>query len=88
MRGNAVRFLLVSATIPNLDDLGAWISAEDTTLGPAAIMSVRNLSRAIVKNTFFTPYDSLARSTDRVRLNDTSTLSPGNSSTIGNGVTS
>lgn len=38
LRGSGVRFVLVSATVPNIDDVAAWI--ENSSNGPAQIFEV------------------------------------------------
>lgn len=40
MRGQGTRFFLVSATIPNIEDIAAWISSSDPS-HPAKALTVR-----------------------------------------------
>ncbi|KAF9469215.1 hypothetical protein BDZ94DRAFT_1181827, partial [Collybia nuda] len=37
MRGSSVRFILVSATVPNIDDIASWIGSQDNSGRPAKI---------------------------------------------------
>ena len=41
-RGSSIRFLMVSATVPNIGDVAAWIG-NGTSGGPAAVMEVRDI---------------------------------------------
>ena len=44
-RGSSVRFVLLSATVPNIEDIAAWISAKtsDYLKTPAQIFKVGGL---------------------------------------------
>lgn len=43
-RGKHVRFLLVSATVPNIDDVAVWIgNGSSSNDGPATVYSVRTV---------------------------------------------
>lgn len=39
-RGSAIRFLLVSATVPNIEDIANWIGSDDGSR-PATVFQVR-----------------------------------------------
>lgn len=39
-RGSAVRFALVSATVPNIDDIASWIGSQDNSARPAKVFEV------------------------------------------------
>jgi ATP-dependent DNA helicase HFM1/MER3 len=39
-RGSAVRFVLVSATVPNIEDIASWIGSADHQEKPAKVYKV------------------------------------------------
>lgn len=43
-RGTSVRFVMVSATVPNIHDVANWIG-NDPHGGPATVMEVRKSNR-------------------------------------------
>jgi hypothetical protein len=63
LRGSAVRFLLVSATAPNIDDLANWIGRADSS-GPATVFRVGSSPVLICVPPALTAIFSLAMSLD------------------------
>lgn len=41
MRGSSVRFIMVSATAPNVQDIAAWIGSVDKSKESAKVFEVR-----------------------------------------------
>ena len=46
-RGSGTRFLLISATVPNVEDVAGWIGSNDGRGQPARIFQVDLLSRVL-----------------------------------------
>lgn len=46
-RGSGTRFLLISATVPNAEDVASWIGSRDNSDRPARIFQVDLLARTL-----------------------------------------
>jgi hypothetical protein len=60
-RGSSVRFVLVSATVPNIDDIAHWIGSQGQSNNPAKIFEVLFFLPRLISGLTST---SLARITD------------------------
>lgn len=55
-RGNDVRFIMVSATVPNIEDIAAWVRLDPHSSAPAKVFEVYPLavlffSRELISHT-------------------------------------